>query len=165
MIKTKTLTLREFDIDDAPFILELLNDPAWIEFIGDRGVRNLDDAQSYIRERLQTSHQDAGFGMWLVEKDGVAIGTCGLLKRDYLDELDIGFAFLPAYRGKGHAYEAAKGIMAYAKESLKKERLLAFVSVGNHKSIALLKKLGMQYQRNFKIPNDDADLELYEARL
>ena len=162
MFKTESLTLREFTTEDAPFILELLNDPAWIKFIGDRGVRNLKDARTYIHERLIISYQEQGFGMWLVEKEGISIGTCGLLKRDYLDELDIGFAFLPAYRGKGYAYEAAKGMMVYAKDVLKKKRLLAFVLVGNHKSIALLKRLGMQYQRNFRIPDDDADLELYE---
>ncbi len=165
MIKTERLTLREFNAEDAPFILELLNDPAWIEFIGDRGVRTLPDAKGYILERLQKSYRDFGFGMWLVEKDKTPIGTCGLLKRDYLEELDMGIAFLPAYRGQGYAYEAAKAVMAYGKERLRLKNLLAFVLVGNEKSVRLLEKLGMQYKGKLHIPGDDADLDLYGALL
>ena len=161
MIQTKRLILREFTIDDAPFILELLNDPAWIDFIGDRGVRTLEDAKTYIIERLQKSYREHGFGMWLVEEKGTPIGTCGLLKRDYLDDLDIGIAFLPAWRGQGYAHEAAQAVMDYGKEELGLKRLLAFVLVGNEKSVQLLRKLGMQYEGKLQIPDDDADIDLY----
>ena len=165
ILQTNRLTLREFTVDDAPFILELLNDPAWIKFIGDRGVRTLDDAKTYIVDRLQKSYTEHGFGMWLVAENETPIGTCGLLKRDYLDDLDMGIAFLPAWRGRGYAYEAAKAVMEYGKEALNLKRLLAFILVGNEKSVKLLERLGMQYERNFNIPGDDADLELYGKAL
>jgi len=167
LIETERLTLREFLEEDAPFVLELVNDPDWIKFIGDRGVRTLDDARTYIMERLQKSYQDFGFGMWLVERkeDGAPIGMCGLLKRDYLDALDIGFGYLPAFRGQGYAYESAQAVIEYGKTKLGLKRLLGFVLVGNQKSVKLLKRLGMQYERNFNIPDDDADLELYGKAL
>mgnify|MGYP002640563967 CR=1 FL=1 len=163
LIETKRLILREFSEEDAPFVLELVNDPAWIKFIGDRGVHNLDDARTYIAERLQKSYQEFGFGMWLVvhKDDGASMGMCGLLKRDYLEGLDIGFGFLPAFRGQGYAFEAANAVMNYGTTELGLQRLFGFVLVGNQNSVALLKKLGMQYERNFKIPGDDDDLELY----
>ncbi len=163
MIDTERLTLREFTSDDAPFVLALVNDPDWIKFIGDRGVRTLDDARTYIAERLQKSYRKLGFGMWLVERkeDGAAIGMCGLLKRDYLDALDIGFGFLPDFRGQSYAFEAANAVMDYGKSELGLKRLLGFVLVGNQKSVTLLERLGMQYERNFQIPGDDDDLELY----
>ncbi len=163
MIETERLLLREFTTDDAPFVLELVNDSAWIKFIGDRGVRTLEDARNYVIERLQKSYRDFGFGMWLVQRkaDGEPIGMCGLLKREYLDDLDIGFGFLPAFRGHGYAFEAASAVIKYGKTEFGLKRLVGFVLVGNQRSVALLKKLGMQYERNFKIPDDDADLELY----
>ena len=163
MIETERLTLREFTIDDAPFILELLNDPAWIEFIGDRGVKTLDDARTYISERLQKSYQEFGFGFWLVKRrqDSAPIGMCGLAKRDYLEALDIGFALLPDFRSQGYAHEAAKGVIDHARDELDQKHLLAFVLVGNEKSAQLLKKLGMQYEGKLHIPDDDADLDLY----
>lgn len=106
--------------------------------------------------------QESGYGMLLVKlKDGSPIGTCGLLKREYLDDYDIGFAFLPNFRRKGYAYEAASAMIDYGKESLGLKRIAAFVLKGNLKSVLLLKKLGMKYERMLKIPNDDAEIELY----
>ncbi len=167
MIETERLILREFSTKDAPFILALVNDPDWLKFIGDRGVRTLDDARVYIKDKLKKSYQEFGFGMWLVDRkeDSASLGMCGLLKRNYLDDLDIGFGFLPAFRGQGYALEAASAVMEYGKNELGLERLLAFVLVGNQKSVKLLERLGMQYERNFKIPDDDADLELYGKEL
>ncbi|MBT3322286.1 MAG: GNAT family N-acetyltransferase [Anaerolineae bacterium] len=161
-LETKRLILVEFSLDDAPFIMEMLNDPAWIEFIGDRRIRTLDDARDYIVNKLQQTMQESGYGMLLVKlKDGSPIGTCGLLKREYLDDYDIGFAFLPNFRRKGYAYEAASAMIDYGKESLGLKRIAAFVLKGNLKSVLLLKKLGMKYERMLKIPNDDAEIELY----
>ena len=167
LIETERLILREFIADDAPFVLALVNDPDWITYIGDRGVRNLDDARTYITERLQKSYREMGFGMWLVERkeDGAPTGMCGLLKRDYLDALDIGFGFLPDFRGQGYAFEAASATIEYGKEKFALKRILGFTLVGNDPSARLLKKLGMQYERNFNIPDDDADLELYGKAL
>jgi ribosomal-protein-alanine N-acetyltransferase len=163
MIETERLLLREFTTDDAPFVLELVNDSDWIKFIGDRGVRTLKDAKTYIIERLQKSYREFGFGMWLVQRtaDGESIGMCGLLKREYLDDLDIGFGFLPAFRGHGYAFESASAVIEYGRKEFGLKRLVGFVLVGNQKSVALLNKLGMRYEHNFKIPNDAADLELY----
>ncbi len=162
-IETERLILSEFSVNDAPFILEMLNDPGWLQFIGDRGIRTLEDAKDYIIEKLQKSFEEQSFGMLLVKlKDSeIPIGTCGLLKRDYLDDMDIGFAFLPAYRGKGYAFEAASATIEWGKKMLGVKRVLAFTDMNNRASIQLIKKLGMQYERNFKIPNDDDDLELY----
>ena len=167
ILQTERLILREFAPDDATFVLALVNDPDWLTYIGDRGVRTLADATTYIAERLQKSYREMGFGMWLIERkaDGAPIGMCGLLKRDYLDALDIGFALLPDFRGQGYAFEAAAGTINYGKTMLSLKRILGFTLVGNDPSAKLLKKLGMQYERNFKIPNDDDDLELYGKSL
>jgi len=167
MIETERLILREFTADDAPFVLALVNDPDWITYIGDRGVKTLEAAKTYIAERLQKSYREMGFGMWLIERkaDGAPIGMCGLLKRDYLDALDVGFALLPDFRGQGYAFEAAAATIAWGKAELNLNRILGFTLVGNAPSAKLLKKLGMTYERNFNIPNDDDDLELYGKSL
>ena len=136
LIETERLILREFSEADAPFVLALVNDPAWIKFIGDRGVRSLDDARIYIAERLQKSYQEFGFGMWLVERKefGAPIGMCGLLKRDYLADLDIGFGFMPAFRGQGYALESACAVLDYGKEKFGLKHVLAFALPENHPS-------------------------------
>ena len=166
-IETERLVVTEFSVENAAFVIELVNDPAWIEFIGDRGVSTLDDAREYILHKLQKSYQEFGFGMWLVQRkaDGTPIGMCGLLKREYLDDHDIGFSFLPAFRGQGYAFESASAVIEYGKEALGIKRLVGFVLAVNQKSVSLLKKLGMQYERNLKIPDDDDDLELYGKEL
>jgi len=162
-IETDRLILSEFSLDDAPFILEMLNDPAWLEFIGDRSVKTLDDARDYIANKLQKAFREFGFGMLLVElKDGTPIGTCGLLKREYLDDLDIGFAFLPAFRGKGYALEAASATIEWGKKNLGMKRILAFTDANNAASITLIKKLGLEFERLMAdFPDDDAEIELY----
>ena len=146
-IETERLILSEFSVDDAPFILEMLNDPAWLQFIGDRGIRTFDDARDYIVNKLQKSMKELGFGMLIVKlkDEETPIGTCGLLKRDYLDDMDIGFAFLPAFRGKGYAFEAASSTIAHGKENLKTQRILAFTDAANETSIKLITKLGLSY--------------------
>ncbi len=163
-IETERLILSEFSIDDAPFILEMLNDPAWLQFIGDRGVKTLDDARDYIVNKLQKGFKEQGFGMLIIKlKDNqIPIGTCGLLKREYLDDLDIGFAFLPAFRGKGYAFEAASTTVKWGKENLGIKRVLAFTDANNTASIALIKKLGMEFERLLTdFPEDDAEIQLY----
>ena len=163
-IKTERLILAEFIEADAPFILEMLNDPAWIKFIGDRGVKTLSDARDYIVNKLQKSMEELGFGMLLVKlKDGeFPVGTCGLLKRDYLDHLDIGFAFLPEFRGKGYAFEATYALITYGKKELGMKRILAYTDAENSTSIKLLKKLGLEFERMLlEFPEDDAEIELY----
>ncbi|NQU29288.1 MAG: GNAT family N-acetyltransferase [Anaerolineae bacterium] len=163
MIETERLILSEFSSNDAPFILEMLNDPAWLQFIGDRGVKTLDDARDYIVNKLQKSFKELGFGMLIVKlKDGgISIGTCGLLKRDYLEDLDLGFAFLPEFRAKGYAYEAASATIEYGKKNLGLKHILAFTDADNSASINLIKKLGLGFERLIDFPDDDAEIQLY----
>lgn len=99
IIETDRLTLRFASIEDAEFILKLLNDPDWLKFIGDRGVKTIEQARNYISQSFVRMYEDLGFGLYLVEtKDRTAVGICGLIKRDYLQDIEIGFAFLPQYR-------------------------------------------------------------------
>lgn len=160
IIETKRTNLRELTPDDAAFILELLNDPAFIRFIGDRNVRSLEDARNYMKGPRE-SYARNGFGLWLVEdKAGTSLGICGLIKRDALPHVDIGYAFLPDFRSQGFAYEAALASLAFARDTLKLDRILAIVSPDNERSIHLLEKLGMKFERMFTLPNETEELKL-----
>jgi ribosomal-protein-alanine N-acetyltransferase len=148
MLETERLRIRHFGLDDAPFVLELINDPDWHRFIGDRGVRTLEGARGYIEASLLSLYARLGFGLDLVElKDsGEPVGMCGLIKRDTLEHVDIGFAFLPAARGRGYAYESALAVRDYAIGELGLERLVAVTSPDNDASGKLLLRLGFQYK-------------------
>ncbi|WP_411504146.1 GNAT family N-acetyltransferase [Brevibacillus centrosporus] len=163
VLETERLYLRYQTLDDAPFILELVNDPAWLQFIGDRGVRTLDDARSYIANGAIKSYERDGFGFYLVERkeDHTLLGMCGLVKREGLEDVDIGFAFLPDYRSKGYAYEAASAVMQYAKETLGLTRVVAITTQDNHSSGRLLEKLGLRFERLVQMPNDTELLRLF----
>jgi RimJ/RimL family protein N-acetyltransferase len=149
VLETERLNLRGFTFDDAPFILTLLNDPAFLRFIGDKKVRTLEDARQYMANGPMASYAQHGFGLNLVElKDSqTPIGMCGLLKREDLPDPDIGFAFLPDFRSKGFAFEAASAVLNDARERLKLNRFLAIVNPDNDASINLLEKLGMKFER------------------
>src|SRR5215212_6159877 len=140
ILATERLRLRRLVLDDAPFILRLLNDPSWLQFIGDKGVRTEDGARAYLALGPIDMYARLGFGLYLVElRDGnVAIGICGLIKRESLADVDIGFAYLPQFRGKGYAYEAAVAVMAHAKRDHSIHRLVAITAPGNEKSMQLL---------------------------
>ncbi|MDR7314216.1 GNAT family N-acetyltransferase [Brevibacillus nitrificans] len=163
VLETERLYLRHQTLDDAAFILELVNDPAWLQFIGDRGVRTLDDARSYIANGAIKSYERDGFGFYLVERkeDHTLLGMCGLVKREGLEDVDIGFAFLPDYRSKGYAYEAASAVMQYAKETLGLTRVVAITTQDNHSSGRLLEKLGLRFERLVQMPNDTELLRLF----
>jgi RimJ/RimL family protein N-acetyltransferase len=149
ILETERLVLRQITTDDAAFILELLNDPSWIRFIGNKGVRTLDDARAYIRRVPMASYERHGFGLYLtaIKESGVPIGMCGLVKRDALDDVDIGFAFLPQYCGQGYAFEAAAAALAHGKRTLGLARIVAITSPDNHSSVRLLHKIGLKYER------------------
>ena len=149
IIVTERLVLRQVNINDADFILDLLNSKGWLQFIGDRNVRSLPDAEKYIADRIIKSYIDHGLGLYLVElkTSGTAIGLCGLIKRDTLDDIDIGFAFLPEYNGFGYAFEAAISTLQFAFESLEINRLVAITTPDNINSIKLLEKIGMQFEK------------------
>jgi RimJ/RimL family protein N-acetyltransferase len=144
VIETPRLRLREFGIDDAAFIVELLNDPLWRRFIGDRNVRTREEAARYLENGPMRAYAERGFGLWLVESrpDAVSIGMCGLVKRDELPDVDLGFAFLEAHRGQGHALEAAGATLRHAHDALGFARIAAITHPANRRSARLLEKLG-----------------------
>lgn len=154
------LALRLPRADDAAFILELLNDPDWLRNIGDRGVRSEADAAVYIEQRLLASFQRHGFGLWVVEPlaGGKPLGLCGLVKREHLADVDIGFAFLPAARGKGHAVEAARRVLQFVREDLRLPRLVGLVLPDNTASIRVLTQLGMAFERTMDDGGERVDV-------
>jgi len=158
VLATERLVLRWLAADDAEFILELMNDPDWLRFIGDRGIRTVEDARGYIANGPADMISRLGFGLYAVErsKDRTPIGICGLLRREWLEDVDLGFAFLPRFRGAGYAHEAAAATLEHARTTLGLERILAIVSPENHDSVRLLTKLGLTFQRMAR-PSADAD--------
>ena len=163
ILETPRLILRRLTLEDAPFAMALVNDPAWIENIGDRNVHSLDDARAYLEKGTIAMYAREGFGMYAVvlKESGATIGTCGLVKRAGLDDVDLGFAFLPEYRSRGLALESATAVRDYATATLGMNRLVAIVSPANQPSIRLLEKLGFRYERPVKLPGDDEEIALY----
>lgn len=164
---TERLRLRELDEDDAGFMLEMLNLPDFLRFIGDRGVRDLEQSRAYLRNGPIASYARHGFGMYLVEprEGGAPIGLCGLVARDGLPAPDIGFAFLPAYYGRGLAFEAAAATLAHARDTLGLARIVAIVSPGNARSLALLRRLGLGEAGRVRLPGkEEEDLLMFETR-
>jgi RimJ/RimL family protein N-acetyltransferase len=159
VFETDRLVLRRLSADDAEFVFELVNDPAWLRFIGDRGVRSLDDAREYIRKGPVDSYSRLGFGLYAVERKegGGPIGICGLVKRDFLDDVDIGFALLPAFRGKGYAREAARATMSYAREVVGLDRIVAISSPDNAASARLLEEIGLRFEKMIRISPDSPE--------
>lgn len=149
VLETERLLLRPFTTGDAPFVLTLLNEPSFLRFIGDKKVRNLEDARQYLLNGPIASYARYGFGLLLVElKDSnTPAGMCGLLKREELPDPDIGFAFIPTYWRQGFAFEAATAVMHDARERLNLTRILAIVDPVNESSIKLLERLRMSYER------------------
>ena len=162
-LDTQRLRLRPLQLADAPFILELLNDPDWLRYIGDKNLRNLDDARRYLEQGPLTMYVRDGFGLLLVESkaDGAPMGLCGLLRRDTLPDADIGFAFLPRWRGGGYAREAAAAVLEHARRELGLRRIVAITTQDNTASGRLLEALGLRYERDICMPQDPELLRLY----
>lgn len=159
---TDRLLVRHATQDDAPFILELLNTPGWLRFIGNRNVTTIDDALAYLSERMATSYGQYGHGLNTVTlMDGTPIGLCGLLKRDSLPQVDIGFAFLPEFNGKGYAYESAAVVLQHAHDNLGFQRVLAITDQDNIASINLLTKLGFVLEGLVQMPGEQHRLNLF----
>ncbi|MEK4708060.1 GNAT family N-acetyltransferase [Bacillus sp. FSL R10-2780] len=165
VLETERLTLRWFDIKDAPFILELVNDPAWIQFIGDKRVKNLEDAKNYILNGPVDMYNKTGFGLYLVERkeDLTPLGMCGLIKRDSLEDVDIGFAFLEKFRSKGYGYESAAAVMEYGVQKLGMKRIVAITSIDNTVSGKLLEKVGLRFEKIISDSEEDLKLFGYNA--
>lgn len=162
ILKTERLTLRQFKNEDAGFIVELVNTPGWLEFIGDRNIHTEEDAINYLQNGPIKSYSENGFGSSMVElKDGTPIGMCGLLKRDSLENPDIGFAFLPAYIGKGYAFEIVNATMDYATHQLKLKTIYAITDPKNKRSIQLLEKLGLRYIKMVSSSTAGIELRLF----
>jgi ribosomal-protein-alanine N-acetyltransferase len=167
VLETDRLVLRRLSADDREFILELLNDPSWLRFIGDKGVRTLEDARNYIVTGPMDMYARLGFGLYLVERksDAAPIGICGLIKRDALEDVDIGFAFMPDFRRKGYAREAATAVMVHARSAFGLRRLVAITSPDNEASIRLLERLGLRFEAVIRLASDSHDVSLFAADL
>lgn len=163
VLETDRLILRQMSAEDAEFMLGLLNEPSWLRFIGDRGVRTLEDARAYILKGPVDMYGRLGFGLYLTElkEGGVPIGICGLVKRDFLEDVDIGFALLPAFWGQGYAHEAASAVMDYGKETLGLKRIVAITAPDNQSSIRLLEKLGLKFDRMIRATVDGPEIRLF----
>jgi RimJ/RimL family protein N-acetyltransferase len=167
VINTARLQLRQLTLDDAAFALRLLNEPGFVQHIADKGVRDLDGARGYLRDGPMASYARHGFGLWRVGLAGedTPIGMAGLLRRDYLDDVDIGYAFLSGYGGMGYAHEAASAVLEHARGVLEARRVLAIVSPDNAPSIRLLGKLGFEDEGVVRAPGTERDLRLFAVRL
>ncbi len=167
VIETQRLLLKEFTEDDSEFIIELLNSPGWLKFIGSRDIKTKTDALNYIENRIRKRYLESGFGFYKIElkSDGAKAGMCGLVKRDSLDDVDIGFALLPQYENKGYAHESAEAVMVFAREKLMLPRLAAITVPYNTSSIKLLEKLGMKFEKTIHIPGDNESLMLFQKEL
>jgi len=163
ILQTERLALRWFTEHDADFILALLNDAGWLQHIGDRGVRTADDARAWIATRLVDGYWRQGFGFWAVERraTGELLGLCGLIHRDTLPEVDVGYAFMPAHRGHGYAREATAACLDYARDALGLRRVLAITSPANRASQRVLEAAGMQLQERRALPGETRETLVY----
>lgn len=165
VIRTARLVLRQLEPSDAHFILELLNEAGFLRFIGDKGVRTLADAREYILKGPIDSYIRHGFGLYAAcLRDGTPIGICGLVKRDGLADVDVGFAFLSRYTAKGYAVEAAGAVLAHAHRQLQLRRVVAITAPDNLGSIAVLTKIGLTFERRVRLADDGPELNLYATQ-
>ena len=163
VLETDRLALRHLSVEDADFILELVNEPSFLHFIGDRGVRTVEDARGYILNGPVDSYGRHGFGLYLtaLKEDDVPIGICGLIKRESLADVDIGFAFSPRYWGKGYAVEAAAAVMAHGRSALGLDRIVAITTPDNYGSKKVLEKIGLRFERMITMLETGEEIELF----
>ena len=153
--------LSELSREDSALMLAILNDPDFVRNVADRGVRTLQAAGDYLQRGPIASYREHNFGMYKVAlRDGRPIGLCGLVKRDFLEDVDIGYALLPEYRGQGYALEAAREVMDFARNELRLPRILAIVSPANVPSIRLLEKIGLRREGNIQLPGESEEIAL-----
>ena len=163
VLETERLALRKLSSDDAEFILELLNEPSFIRHIGDKGVRTRKDAVQYIQNGPVASYERFGFGLYLVQLkgSGVPIGICGLLKRESLQDVDVGFAFLPRFWSKGYAVESAAAVMDHGRNVLGIGRIVAITAPENHGSIKVLEKIGLRFEGMIRLSERESEIKLF----
>jgi RimJ/RimL family protein N-acetyltransferase len=167
LIETERLNLRPISADDAEFMLELMNEPPWIRNIGDRNLKTSDDARRYISDKITPAYEQFGFGFYLVElkESGVPMGISGLVKRESLEDVDIGFAFLERFWSKGYAAESAAAVMEFARNELKLKRIVAITVPDNQGSIKVLEKIGLRFERMIKLAADAQEIKLFSAEI
>jgi [ribosomal protein S5]-alanine N-acetyltransferase len=163
VFETERLRVRRMTLADAPFLFELMNQPSWLQFIGDRGIRTLEDAERYLRERVLAMYDRDGFSSFAVELRGTGevIGSCGLYKRDWFDVIDLGFAYLARHTGQGYAHEAAAALLLHARAVFGLCRLAALTDPNNVRSQHLLKKLGFRFDRQEPVGPDRRDTTIF----
>lgn len=163
-IETERLRIRELEPElDGAFILDLLNQPSFIRYIGDRGVRTLSEAKAFIENRYRQSYRENGFGLYAVDlkQDGAQIGICGFVRRGGLDDPDLGFAFLPEFEGRGYAFESSVAVLEYGREVLGIQRVMAITTIDNSNSVRLLERLGFVFGRRVVLPGSEEELNLF----
>ena len=163
IVETERLRLRALTLDDTAFIIELVNSPGWIKYIGDRNIKTEEQAIHYLENGPIKSYHEHGFGLLMVEtkKCNQQIGMCGILKRDTLEHPDIGYALLPAFTGNGYAFEMAHAVLQYATIQLKLSTIFAITVPENMRSIKILEKIGWIFMKRIQLPNSHEELLLY----
>lgn len=163
ILSTERLVISKITLNEASFIRELMNDKDWIQNIGDRGVRTLEDAEAYIKDKFFTSYEKYGYGFYVISLKSTTdrIGTVGLIDREGIEGIEIGYGMLPAFRGKGYALEAAQAIFSYAQNTLGIEKIVAIVNPNNKGSIRLLEKLGLRYEKMVRLPEETKDIKYF----
>lgn len=163
VLETDRLILRHFGRGDAEFIVRLLNEPSFIEYIGDKRVRTVEEANRYLLDGPLDSYERFGYGLNMVElkETDEPIGMCGLVRRKTLDDADIGYALLQQYWSKGYARESVEAVLNHARESLGLGRIVAIVTPENFSSIKLLEKVGLTFERMIRVSDDDAELKFF----
>jgi RimJ/RimL family protein N-acetyltransferase len=164
VLETERLRLREMGVSDARFMHELMNEPAFINNVADRGIKTIDDAARWLEQKILPSYKQYGFGFYgveLLDNTGALIGICGLVKRDTLEDVDIGYAILDRYTGRGYAYESAKAMLEHGRRAHGLRRIIAITSGHNVVSIHLLEKLGLHFERMLHLPEFERPLMLF----
>jgi [ribosomal protein S5]-alanine N-acetyltransferase len=163
---TPRLSIRPFTDDDAAFIVALLNDPDWLRFIGERNVHTPAGARAYLRDKIHAAQARHGFALWAVDRrsDGATLGMCGLVRREGLADVDLGYAFMPAARGQGFAREAAAAVLAHAFGPLGLRRVVAITALDNAPSARVLEAIGMRFEQRLRVAGHDEDSLLYAAQ-
>ncbi|PIA79124.1 GNAT family N-acetyltransferase [Gaetbulibacter sp. 4G1] len=166
--ETERLLISKVSLQDAPFFVKLMNTPHWLKYIGDRNIRSVKDAEANLKNGILKSYKDNGFGFYKVllkAENNKTIGTAGLIKREQLDDVDVGFGFLPEYEGKGFGFEASVEIMKLAKSEFKLKKVVAITNPDNHNSIKLLEKLGLVFEKRVNPFEEDKELLLFAKTL
>lgn len=163
VLQTERLRLRWLTEEDAEFMLGLINEPSFIRNIGDKGIRTVEGARQYLLSGAIDSYERHGYGSYLVEllEDGTPIGICGLVNRAALQEIDVGYAFLPAFWGKGYAVESAAAVLAYGRAALGIARIVAIVAADNASSIRVLEKIGLRFEKKVQLSSDAQEIDLF----